>query len=56
MTQMLTDKDRIFTNIYGIHDKSLKGAVSRGDCPKQARALAKDGVAEYIKVFGKKPR
>jgi len=27
---MLQDKDRIFTNIYGIHDKSLKGAMSRG--------------------------
>lgn len=26
----LQDKDRIFTNIYGIHDKSLKGAMSRG--------------------------
>ena len=27
---MLQDKDRIFTNIYGIHDKSLKGAMRRG--------------------------
>lgn len=27
---MLSDKDRIFTNIYGIHDSSLKGAQSRG--------------------------
>ncbi|MGI9356795.1 MAG: NADH-quinone oxidoreductase subunit F, partial [Rhizobiaceae bacterium] len=27
---MLQDKDRIFTNIYGIHDKSLKGALKRG--------------------------
>ena len=27
---MLQDKDRIFTNIYGLKDKSLKGAMSRG--------------------------
>jgi len=26
----LQDKDRIFTNIYGLHDKSLKGAKKRG--------------------------
>ncbi|WP_341760153.1 NADH-quinone oxidoreductase subunit NuoF [Candidatus Endowatersipora endosymbiont of Watersipora subatra] len=27
---MLQDKDRIFTNIYGLHDKSLKGSMARG--------------------------
>ena len=27
---MLTDKDRIFTNIYGHKDRSLKGAMARG--------------------------
>ncbi len=27
---MLDDKDRIFTNLYGLHDKSLKGAMARG--------------------------
>ena len=27
---MLSDKDRIFTNIYGLKDKSLKGVMSRG--------------------------
>ena len=27
---MLQDKDRIFTNIYGMHDRTLKGAQSRG--------------------------
>ena len=27
---MLKDKDRIFTNLYGHRDKSLKGAMSRG--------------------------
>src|SRR5487761_2582917 len=27
---MLEDKDRIFTNLYGLHDWSLEGARSRG--------------------------
>ena len=32
------------------------GRIERDDWQKQAKALAKGGVAEYIKVFGKKPR
>ena len=27
---MLADKDRIFTNIYGMFDRSLAGARARG--------------------------
>ena len=27
---MLDDKDRIFTNLYGLHDWGLKGARARG--------------------------
>jgi NADH-quinone oxidoreductase subunit F len=27
----LTDKDRIFTNLYGYQDWRLKGAQARGD-------------------------
>ena len=27
---MLSDNDRIFTNLYGMHDRTLKGAQSRG--------------------------
>ncbi len=27
---MLSDQDRIFTNLYGMHDRSLKGAQARG--------------------------
>ncbi|MER8440803.1 NADH-quinone oxidoreductase subunit E [Mesorhizobium sp. M1312] len=34
---------------------SLRGRIERGDWVKQAKALAKGGVAEYIRVFGKKP-
>ena len=28
---MLKDQDRIFTNLYGLHDPLLKGARARGD-------------------------
>lgn len=34
----------------------FKGRIDRDDWVKQAKALAKGGEAEYIKVFGKKPR
>ena len=27
---MLSDKDRIFTNLYGLHDWGLQGAMARG--------------------------
>ncbi|MEL6111853.1 MAG: NADH-quinone oxidoreductase subunit F, partial [Pseudomonadota bacterium] len=27
---MLEDKDRIFTNLYGLHDWGLEGAKKRG--------------------------
>ncbi|HVW58323.1 MAG TPA: NADH-quinone oxidoreductase subunit E [Rhizobiaceae bacterium] len=35
---------------------SFHGRVERDDWVKQAKALAKGGEAEYIRVFGKKPR
>ncbi|MBB4273913.1 NADH-quinone oxidoreductase subunit NuoE [Rhizobium mongolense] len=35
---------------------NFKGRIERDDWAKQAKALAKGGEAEYIKVFGKKPR
>jgi NADH-quinone oxidoreductase subunit E len=34
---------------------NFHGRVEREDWVKQAKALAKGGVAEYIRVFGKKP-
>ena len=38
---MLHDKDRIFTNIYGLKDTSLKGAKKLGDWSKTKSILAK---------------
>lgn len=34
---------------------NFSGRIERDDWVKQAKALAKGGVAEYIRVFGKKP-
>lgn len=35
---------------------SFKGRIDRDDWIKQAKALAEGGEAEYVRVFGKKPR
>ncbi|ESZ42417.1 NADH-quinone oxidoreductase subunit E [Mesorhizobium sp. L2C066B000] len=35
---------------------AFQGRIERDDWGKQAKALAKGGVAEYIRVFGKEPR
>ena len=38
---MLADKDRIFTNLYGIHDWGLNGARARGDWDGTKELIAK---------------
>ena len=38
---MLNDKDRIFTNLYGLHDWRLEGARARGDWDGTKAILAK---------------
>jgi NADH-quinone oxidoreductase subunit F len=55
---MLTDKDRIFNNIYGIHDKSLKGAMSRGhwDNTKGLLDKGKDWIIQEMKDSGLRGR
>jgi len=35
---------------------NFKGRIERDDWVRQAKALAKGGVTEYVRVFGKKPR
>jgi NADH-quinone oxidoreductase subunit E len=45
------------TDIAKVDDAlSFKGRITRDDWVKQAAALAKGGEAEYVRVFGKKPR
>jgi len=51
---MLQDKDRIFTNLYGLHDPFLKGARARGDWDGTKAILEKgrEAIVEEIKASG----
>jgi len=55
---MLDDKDRIFTNLYGMADRSLAGARSRGHWDGTAGILAqgRDWIVEQIKASGLRGR
>jgi len=55
---MLADKDRIFTNLYGHHDWTLKGAQSRGDWDntKALLELGRDKIIEEVKASGLRGR
>ncbi len=55
---MLADKDRIFTNIYGLHDWGLKGARQRGhwDGTKQMLDMGRDWIVEQMKESGLRGR
>ncbi|MDP4893164.1 MAG: NADH-quinone oxidoreductase subunit F, partial [Cypionkella sp.] len=55
---MLQDQDRIFTNIYGMDDRSLKGAMARGhwDGTKDIIALGRDKIVEIMKASGLRGR
>jgi NADH-quinone oxidoreductase subunit F len=55
---MLQDKDRIFTNLYGLHDPFLKGARARGDWDATKAILEKgrDAIVEEVKASGLRGR
>lgn len=55
---MLSDKDRIFTNLYGEHDWGVDGALQRGiwDDTKSLLALGRDEIVEQIKASGLRGR
>jgi NADH-quinone oxidoreductase subunit F len=55
---MLHDRDRIFTNLYGVHDWRLAGARGRGDWDNTAAILAKgrDAIVEEMKLSGLRGR
>ncbi|TCT11277.1 NADH dehydrogenase subunit F [Tepidamorphus gemmatus] len=55
---MLSDKDRIFTNLYGLHDWRLKGALSRGTWSNTREIIANgpDWIIEQIKASGLRGR
>ena len=55
---MLADRDRIFTNIYGLHDRGLKGARRRGawDGTKGFIDQGRDWIINEIKASGLRGR
>jgi NADH-quinone oxidoreductase subunit F len=55
---MLDDKDRIFTNLYGIHDWRLAGAKARGDWDNTKALLDKgrDEIVQEMKDSGLRGR
>ena len=55
---MLADKDRIFTNLYGVHDPGLAGARARGDWDgtKEILARGRDGIIGQMKASGMRGR
>ncbi|MEQ7872553.1 NADH-quinone oxidoreductase subunit NuoF [Sphingomonas sp. ASV193] len=54
----LTDKDRIFTNVYGFQDWGLKAAEARGDWDKTADLMKRgqDAIIDEIKASGLRGR
>ena len=55
---MLADKDRIFTNLYGMFDRSLAGARARGHWDGTAGIIARgrDKIVEEMKASGLRGR
>src|SRR6201993_1372996 len=55
---MLQDKDRIFTNLYGLYDPLLNGARARGDWDGTQAILEKgrDAIVEEVKASGLRGR
>ncbi len=53
----LKDSDRIFTNLYGRHDWTIKGALARGDWYKTKEIVlkGKDWIINEVKISGKTP-
>ncbi len=55
---MLQDQDRIFTNLYGMHDRSLAGAKKRGHWDGTAEIIqrGRDKLIEQVKASGLRGR
>ena len=56
---MLADKDRIFTNLYGIESPSLEAARKRGDWDNTGKLMKKmspDAMIEAVKDSGLRGR
>jgi NADH-quinone oxidoreductase subunit F len=57
-TTPISDKDRIFTNVYGFQSADLKAAQARGDWDKTAdlMKLGQDQIIEIVKASGLRGR
>jgi NADH-quinone oxidoreductase subunit F len=55
---MLADKDRIFTNLYGLQSPSLDAAKKRGqwDNTKAILELGPEGIVDIMKKSGLRGR
>jgi NADH-quinone oxidoreductase subunit F len=55
---MLEDKDRIFTNLYGLHDPGLEAAKKRGawNATKDMLAMGPEWIVEQVKASGLRGR
>jgi NADH-quinone oxidoreductase subunit F len=55
---MLADSDRIFTNLYGLHDWGLEGARRRGawDGTKKIIDMGREGIVNELKASGLRGR
>ncbi len=55
---MLNDNDRVFTNLYGMHDRSLAGARKRGHWSGTEKFIknGRDWVVEQVKASGLRGR
>ncbi len=55
---MLSDQDRIFTNLYGVHDWTLAGARARGDWDgtKAIIERGRDAIIDEMKASGLRGR
>ncbi len=58
MVGILEDKDRIFTNLYGLHDWGLEGAKTRGcwNATKDMLDLGRDWIITNVKNSGLRGR
>ncbi len=57
-TGPLSDKDRIFTNVYGYQSAGLKAAMARGDWDdtKKLMQIGQDAIIDQIKASGLRGR
>ena len=55
---MLKDQDRIFTNLYGMHDRTLAGAKKRGHWDGTAEIIkrGRDTIIDQVKASGLRGR